>query len=309
MTVMMKKCSSKRKHGKRFIFMEQSKSFLAAILISFATYYYSQLHQGMESISAAEKAGLKWVEIDVGITLDNIVIAGHFHESLYEDCPTETIGQKAMVVSKTNYDILCSHSEELGLPTPPKLVDVLATFKGRLGFQIELKQGTDYRMARVCNNAASKKLRDKKCVLLHKVVEALEYTDFPANDIIISSFEAARLHNFRRLSSRYHGLKLVGGQALGVEGMIKICQMYLGHNSSVAIPPQFATEQRVRDLQTAGISVEIGLPGAGHCLSMKPQKQPVDSVVKKQIAAALALRPDSICTDFPRDALDQQRTT
>ena len=268
----------------------------------------------MASLNASVSAGLKWVEIDVGITKDSIVIVNHFHTSLYEDCPADILRETKMVVSDTTYEVLCSQATKIGLPIPPKLDDVLSIFKGRLGFQIELKQDTNYKLASTCNKAAAYKVNDKQCeersqehdLLLHEVVASLERSRFPANHTIISSFEAARLNNFRRINSRYHNLKLVGGQAVGVDGMIKICQMYLGPTPHVALPIQFSTKERVLELQTQGIVVEIGLPSAGNCLSHSNIEQQPAEKIKKQITNALASKPNSICTDFPRDVIDQQ---
>ena len=265
------------------------------------------LENTIESISAALKAGLRWVEIDVGVTLDMVIIVGHFHTNLYEDCD---VIDKKLLVSETKYEELATQSKKYGLPAPAKLFDVLSKFKGKLGFQIELKQDTNYGLGRLCNKAVANGLYEKRCNdrsvendnLLHQLLTALEDAEFPENDIIISSFEAPRLHNFRNLGSRFSSLKLVGGQNEGVGGMIKICQKYLGQNASVSIPLQFANQKRVRELRDAGIMVEIGLPGAAHCLSYKPQKQIDLSVTKRQMTEALSMQPDSICTDFPRDA-------
>jgi glycerophosphoryl diester phosphodiesterase len=264
----------------------------------------------LESISSAAEAGVRWVEIDVGITIDGVVIVGHFHDYIYEDC-----GIKKMSVATSSYTDLSTHVHGNGhLPKPERLFDVLAKFKGKLGFQVELKQGTDYKLAQLCNKAVTNRESQTECSsrvyghdkLVVGLVNVLESVQYPEDKIIISSFEAPRLNNFRRLSSRSYMLKLVGAQSSGVDGMIRISQKYLGNKPAVSIPLQFATTQRVQELKKAGLNVEIGLPSAGHCLAKNAVKQVIDKeAASKEIARSIEMRPDSICTDFPRDALSQ----
>lgn len=105
----------------------------------------------LASLNAAAEAGLRWVEIDVGETADGVVVVGHFHARLYEDCAGVRLG----VASATRYAALAAQARTHGRPVPPRLDDVLARFRGRLGFQIERKQDADYPLAVRCHRAAA----------------------------------------------------------------------------------------------------------------------------------------------------------
>jgi len=278
----------------------------------------------MESIEAGRAAArLRWIEIDAGVTSDGVVIVHHFQKTLYEDCDAEG---PELVVAESTYDEVVERSEELGLPAPPRLVDVLSEYRRsryglQLGFQIEMKQGTDYALGRYCNRAAATGDDDAMACdrrahgddpLVAALADATERSGFGNDRIIISSFEAPRLYNFRRTSLNSFVLKLVGGKAEGVDGLERIATRYLGQRAAVSLPLQFATGERVADLRSRGIGVEIGMASAGHCLLNNAVKS-VDKLKRerekltRQIEQAVAAGPDHICSDFSREIRVQKK--
>ena len=277
-----------------------------------------------ESIEAGRSAArLKWIEIDAGVTSDGVVIVHHFHNILYEDCDVEGSGPP-LVVAEATYDEVRQRSVELGLPVPPRLEDVLAEnrrSKQKVGFQIEMKQGTDYAMGRYCNKKAAEGDEDaiacdKRAHDHDRLVSALanvtEKSGYGDDQIIISSFEAPRLYNFRRTSLNSFVLKLVGGQAEGVDGLARIATRYLGQRAAVSLPVQFATGERVADLRSRGIGVEIGLASVGHCLLQNAEKalKKFDrerEKMRRQMEQAINAGPDHICSDYPRDIRGQKK--
>jgi len=229
-------------------------------------------------------------------------------------------------VAESTYDEVVERSEELGLPAPPRLVDVLSEYRRsryglQLGFQIEMKQGTDYALGRYCNKAAAAGDDDAIACdrrahgddpLVAALADATERSGFGNDRIIISSFEAPRLYNFRRTSLNSFVLKLVGGKAEGVDGLERIATRYLGQRAAVSLPLQFATGERVADLRSRGIGVEIGMASAGHCLLNNAVKS-VDKLKRerekltRQIEQAVAAGPDHICSDFSREIRVQKK--
>ena len=278
----------------------------------------------IESIEAGRTvARLKWIEIDAGVTSDGVVIVHHFQKTLYEDCD---VGGPKLVVADATYDEVLERSEELGLPAPPRLRDVLAEFRKsrtgyQLAFQIEMKQGTDYALGRTCNRAAASGDPDAAACdrrahgddpLVAALADVTGRSGYDDDRIIISSFEAPRLYNFRRTCPKSFVLKLVGGQAEGVDGLERIATRWLGQSAAVSLPVKFATAERVADLRSRGIRVEIGMASVGHCLLRNAQEaadkfERDKEKMRRQMEQAIAAKPDHICSDFSRDIRGQKK--
>jgi glycerophosphoryl diester phosphodiesterase len=256
----------------------------------------------LDSLYAGYQAGLRNMEIDVAISKDNVVFVSHSHARMHEDCdraPPQPLIRDSLFeeIQAASHVPVCT------------LSDVLARFRHRMHFQIEVKHETNYKLAAHCN----REFWDEHCWaralnpdrLVDGVLNVVEMTQFPRVNLTISSFEGPRLRNWLH-SDLSRGerptLKLVGAQSENVAEMIRAVRVWLGPKASVSVRMRWVSRGRVQQLRDAGIGVEVAMSQTvGGCLAERSKFPMVD---RAAVYRVLKTRATEICGDYARDAMD-----
>mmetsp|Transcript_12501 Transcript_12501/g.26806 ORF Transcript_12501/g.26806 Transcript_12501/m.26806 type:complete len:676 (+) Transcript_12501:275-2302(+) len=231
---------------------------------------------------------IDWIEIDVGITKDGVVVLAHVHRYLDENCQN---------FSKSNVlkDMFSYQLPEYVVTLEQALE--LANRTG-VGLQIELKQDTDYGAARRClQNSSSCEERDQDPLAL-AVFELLQAT--PNVNVIISSFEVGRLSFFAD-----HGFPTVVSFPMfgSPEPYLPVIKSFGVTHLSVGFKfmrHQKEPQKLMQAIRKAGLVVELGMPGGSWCMHEKPRSA---FETPSMIRHALELEPDILITNKPLFAM------
>eukprot|EP00040_Diaphanoeca_grandis_P036098 m.228961 g.228961 ORF g.228961 m.228961 type:complete len:785 (+) comp33549_c0_seq1:343-2697(+) len=249
------------------------------------------------SFEEAVVSGVKWVELDVAITSDNIVVVHHAQERLGEQCGIKD----GPVIQDTTFSAL----SEFDNP-PPKLSEVLEKFKDKLKFQIELKQNTNYRStASACSlRWAEDACHDRATLpdpLTEGVAQLLQDSGMPVTDVIISSFEGPRLRNFHTISPKYP-LLLVGyesglrdGNNSGIAGL----QYWVGAQGGISVNGRALSETNVAKLNQAGFFFEVGI-ACKQCNCVHILDKTVEPNMN-EVEKAVSFQPHHLCMTLTPD--------
>ena len=285
------------------------------------------IENSMGSLNALAAHGGKWAEIDVARTQDGVVVVSHSQAKLHEGCK---LAAAHPVVATASYATLKKVD-----PPVPRLVDVLKVFRGRLRFQIELKQYTDYGAAKTCNKVAagvgvlgdrspsrpaslsrcepgmhtiSPREHGPRAALIDGVIDALEEAKVPPDDVVVTSFEGPRLAAFGIRCPRFgRHMKLIGAfrKADGAADVaIRTAQQWGLEAVALSLGQVKRAGGRafVQEVRRSGVKVAIGDKGHGNCM----QEYPVRNITASETAGlrtAILLGPDHVTTDFPREGM------
>ena len=261
-----------------------------------------------EALRATYKAGITFMELDVGLTKDGVVVVHHTDARVGEGCHNTTFGANILLHDITWPDL---SKLRVGGSRIPSLLEVLQFAREKkLALQIELKMGTNYALAHECMaepiSHACRNRAQADDPLARSVVRVLRESHF--TDAVVSSFEAPRLLRFSTYVRAEHmpsfrtKLVLGGKKRLGEAEQTKILSLISQYNiSDVSMYVNQASREIIEKLRAKRIGTEIGMPSWGLCLHEKTGEQVMQARTQqqKELSDVVAMGADFICTDFP----------
>lgn len=233
----------------------------------------------MKSIQSAVGV-IGWVEIDVALTKDRKVIVTHAHKYLHEKCSDQSV----RTISNMTY----AEIQKSFTRVPPLLEELLKKFRHRIGFQIELKQNTNYAKAKKCLKSSCvptshDPLASAVYVLLNK---------YRVNkNVIVSSFDVSRLQYFvKRGIQTVVTFPMFGSPEPYIQKIHKVYNI-----TYISVSYDFMKKQKT-PISFAPLKLQIGMPGGSWCMH-EQKKDTFES--HEQIKHALTFGPDILITNKP----------
>ena len=271
--------------------------------------------------------GINRIECDIALTKDGVVIVHHTSGQLWQGCHRGTF-QRGIKVSDLTWKELREdphhwYDSNLSTTAVSSLEEVLLWAKTYedIHFQIELKQGTNYKLAETCNDPMNfqienclETLNSESDELVNQFVALLHKIDYPAERLQISSFEGPRLANARRqmMESQLPHLHQIrfalitgtfGNKRLSTKQSQTLIESVLHWNATDVSTFNLAVTQELIEMcEMEGIHVQIGMPGGSQCIHEITTVNQGDG--RQAIFDALMFNADILCTNQPILAME-----
>lgn len=257
---------------------------------------------------------IKWVEIDIALTKDDVLIVHHTENVLFLGCISNFTMDKHIDVGQLTYNEILEnyyhiyYEQHLKIPTLKEYLLIAKEYG--IGVQIELKYGTKYGMAAKCIRDPEmiqciELSKDKTNEMIPNLINILIDIQFEVNKLIVSSFEGYKLKNFNdqyysKTNKKAHTALITGqnGHKIGIkkiDKLIKACKIWDIDNISIFVGD--ASFEICSKFKKEGLKIQIGMPGGGVC--MQEQKRPFIGDESKDLEKALSYLPDVITTNQP----------
>lgn len=233
-----------------------------------------------------------WVELDMMLTRDNVVVAQHGHKYIFEHC----------IDNNNKIPMRNTAFENVKMMGVASLRDIIKHTRSSLGFHLELKQDAKYN--KEC-------IRIDRCLILDmnsdeltkELLKTIQH--YGKNNVYITAFDVQRLRLVKDLaiSMGMNEIKTILSwpmyDQITDDHLERIKNKWLvdGLSLSKTYVKNHNGRKLVKHIQQHGFIVEIGMPSAGFCLHELDGNHKGETI--KDIKDALLYEPDFIITNKP----------